>query len=70
MMRAACDLARWFGNEAERIYALIAETNEQRDRRKLIEFIQHRGGEITEKDIYSSYRALKNKAKETTAGLE
>ena len=39
VMRAACDLARWFGNEAERIYALMAETPEQREQRKLIEFI-------------------------------
>jgi hypothetical protein len=70
VMQAACDLARWFGLEAERIYALIGETDTQRDRRKLIEFIQHRGGEVTEKDIYNNYRALKNKAKETTAWLE
>ena len=30
-MRAACDLARWFGNEATRIYAELAETREQRE---------------------------------------
>jgi hypothetical protein len=69
-MQAACDLARWFGLEAERIYALIGETDTQRAQRKLIEFIQHRGGEVTEKDIYNNYRPLKNKAKETTAWLE
>jgi hypothetical protein len=70
VMRAACDLARWFGIEAARIYAIIAETGEQRERRKLIEFIENRGGAITERDVYSGYWRLKNKVKETTAALE
>ncbi len=73
VMRAACDLARWFGLEAERIYALIGETDWQRDRRKLIEFIERRHGEVTERDVYSNYRPFKNKpnkAKETAEWLD
>ena len=38
VMRAAFDLARWFGAEAVRIYASMAETAEQRETRKLVEF--------------------------------
>jgi len=60
VMRAACELARWFGNEAERIYALIAETPEQRERRRLIEFIQSRGGIVSVRDLVTYYRAIKN----------
>ena len=43
-MQAACDLARWFGNEALRIYAALAETPEQREQRELVHFIERRGG--------------------------
>ena len=44
---AACDLARWSGNEAVRIYAELAETREQREQRELCEFIERRGGTVT-----------------------
>jgi Protein of unknown function (DUF3987) len=60
VMQAACDLARWFGNEAQRIYAMLAETPEQRETRKLIEFIQSRGGAVTMRDVMQSYWPLKN----------
>jgi hypothetical protein len=69
VMRAACDLARWFGNEAERIYALIAETPEQRAQRKLIEFIERRGGRVTVREITQSFRALKNNRDEAERQL-
>jgi hypothetical protein len=70
VMRAACDLARWFGNEAERIYALIAETPEQRELRKFVEFIERRGRTVTEREVYTNYSPLKNKPVETKAALE
>ncbi|HEU5247020.1 MAG TPA: DUF3987 domain-containing protein, partial [Candidatus Udaeobacter sp.] len=59
-MRAACDLARWSGKEAVRIYAELAETPEQRQRRELIEFIERRGGAIYERELMQSFTRLKN----------
>ena len=59
-MRAACDLARWSGNEAVRIYASLAETQEQREQRELVEFIQWRGGAVYERDVMQSFTRLKN----------
>jgi hypothetical protein len=59
-MKAACDLARWFGVEAVRIYASMAGTAEQRETRKLVEFIQSHGSEVTERDVYTYYRPLRN----------
>ena len=50
-MQAACDLARWLGNEAVRIYASLAETGEQREQRKLIEFVESRGGVVTVREL-------------------
>ena len=70
VMQAAVDLARWFGNETERIFALMAETPEQREQRELIEFIARRGGGVTERDVYTNYSPLKNKPIETKAALE
>jgi hypothetical protein len=60
IMHAACDLARWFGNEAVRIYAELAETREQREQRELCEFIERRGGTVTVRDVITYYRPLKN----------
>jgi hypothetical protein len=51
VMRAACDLARWFGAEAVRIYASMAETAEQRETRKLVEFIASHGGLVSVRDV-------------------
>jgi len=69
VMLAACDLARWFGNEAERIYALIAETPGQRERRKLIEFIERRGGHVTVREVTQSFRPLRSNRDEAERQL-
>jgi 5S rRNA maturation endonuclease (ribonuclease M5) len=69
VMRAACDLARWFGQEAERIYALIAETPEQRGRRQLIKFIERRGGKVTVREVTQLFRPLKNNRDEAERQL-
>jgi hypothetical protein len=61
---AACDLARWFGKEAERIYATLAESPEQREERKLVEFIFSRGGSVTVRDLMTYYRPLRNNREE------
>jgi hypothetical protein len=53
-MAAGIDLARWFGNEARRVYGMLAETDEQRQRRHLVEFILGRGGRITARELQRS----------------
>ena len=69
VMRAACDLARWFGNEAARIYASLAETPERREQRKLVEFIESRGGPVAVRDVITYYRPLKNQTGKAEAAL-
>jgi hypothetical protein len=59
-MEAACAYAQWSGNETKRIYAELSETQEERNRRSLIEFIQKRGGTVYERDIMQSFWRLKN----------
>jgi hypothetical protein len=70
VMRAACDLARWFGNEAVRIYAIFGETREQREQRKLVEFIKSRGGQVTTRDLMQGFWLLKNQHDKAEAALE
>jgi hypothetical protein len=72
VMRAACDLARWFGAEAARIYASIAETADQRETRKLVEFIKSRGGPASVRDVthyHWPFRNQPDKAEQALSGL-
>ena len=68
-MQAACDLARWFGNEAVRIYATLGETREQREQQKLVKFIESRGGEVSIRDVTHYYRPLKSQTQKAEAEL-
>jgi uncharacterized protein DUF3987 len=69
VMRAACDLARWFGCEAARIYAAINETAEQRQIRRLVQFIEHFGGTVTARELITYYRPMRNETEKATDAL-
>ena len=60
IMLKTCKLARWFGNEAERIFASLSETPAQRNQRSLLEFVERRGGSVTIRDVMQGYWRLKN----------
>jgi hypothetical protein len=49
-------LSRWFGQEADRVYAILRESEEDRDRRRLIEAIERKGGAVTVRDLLRSTR--------------
>ncbi|MEE8154390.1 MAG: DUF3987 domain-containing protein [Phycisphaerales bacterium] len=49
-MRRAITLARWHTCEAERVYTMLGESEEDRDRRRLVELIERRGGSVTVRD--------------------
>ncbi|MFL5240599.1 MAG: DUF3987 domain-containing protein, partial [Gemmataceae bacterium] len=53
-IQAGVTLCRWFATEARRIYKTLSESNDQRDTRRLVEFIQVRGGRITVKNLQRS----------------
>ncbi len=69
VMVAACDLARWFGAEAVRIYATMSETTEQSFARRVVEFIERRGGAVTVRDVVTYHRPLKNQTERATQEL-
>lgn len=55
-IRAGVRLAEWYADEALRVYGLFAETDEDRNRRRVVEFIQRHGGTVTARDLMRSSR--------------
>ncbi len=52
-------LARWFGDEARRVYAILAESDDDRDLRRLAEWIERRGGTATARDVAHGIRTYR-----------
>ncbi len=57
---AGVALSRWFGLEARRVYVMMAESDEDRDQRRLVEWIQNRGGSVTARDLTRNHRAYRS----------
>jgi len=70
---AGVALSRWFGNEARRVYAALGESDEDRDRRRLVEWIERHGGGVTVRELahgLRQYRGKTDAAREALDGLE
>jgi hypothetical protein len=48
---AAVKLVGWFGHEARRVYAALGDSDEERERRRLVGWIQARGGAVTAREL-------------------
>jgi hypothetical protein len=48
---AAITLTGWFAGEATRVYTILIESAEERDRRRLVEFVAARGGSVSTRDL-------------------
>ena len=68
-MRAAIELADWFGNEAESVYGMFVEDQGKREQRELVEWIMRRGGETSAHDLYHGVRRFRGKSSEAEAAL-
>lgn len=58
-MRDAIRLVTWFKGEARRVYAMLGESDEDRGRRRLAEWIEAHGGEATARQVQQGCRWLK-----------
>jgi hypothetical protein len=56
-MEAGIALSRWFGQETCRVYAILDETDVDRDHRELVELIQRHGGRMTAHELARYSRA-------------
>ncbi|MSU78421.1 MAG: DUF3987 domain-containing protein [Gemmataceae bacterium] len=50
-MTAGIALSRWFGQEAKRVYTMLATTDEDQAERELIELIERLGGTVTAREL-------------------
>ena len=55
-MKAGIELAQWFKAEARRVYALLGESDDDREQRRLIEWIERKGGSATARELMRSSR--------------
>ena len=68
-MLAGITLAQWFGNEARRIYRMLRETNQQRETRKLIEYLRKKNGHITVRELTRGPQQYRESAEKAEAAL-
>jgi hypothetical protein len=66
---AGVTMAKWFKHEARRVYALLAESDAQREQRRLVEWIERKGGSVTPRDVQQGCRWLREPG-EAEAALE
>jgi hypothetical protein len=66
-MAAGIQLAQWFKHEARRVYAMLDETDADRDRRRLVEWIERKGGSVTAREVQQGCRWLKEPGAAETA---
>jgi hypothetical protein len=69
-IEAGITLARWFAGEARRIYSTLSESTEEREARRLVEFIRAHGGEITAKQLQHSNSRKYPTAASASAALD
>jgi hypothetical protein len=58
-MTAGIALAKWFAHEAERVLTMLGETPEERNQRRLVEWIGRKGGTVTPREVQQGCRWLK-----------
>ncbi len=66
-MNAGIALAKWFKHEALRVYAMLDESDTERDERRLLDWIGRKGGPVTAREVQQGCRWLKDPGAAETA---
>lgn len=69
-IRRAIAVVEWFKGEARRVYAILGETEEDRARRQLIEWIERRGGAVTVRELTHGLQQYRGRADAAKADLD
>lgn len=69
-LAAGIGLVRWFGHEAERIYAYLGASDQERQHSSLVELIRQRGGRIRPRDLMHACRRFRGSAEDAKSALE
>lgn len=67
-MRRGIVLAKWFRREAERVYLRLAEGDDDREVRQLLDLVRRKGGSISGRELVQSSRAFRG-VKDAEAAL-
>lgn len=67
---AGVALARWFGDEAKRVYAILSESDDDRETRRLVEWIARKGGAVTARDLTHGLRAYRGDVDAASTALD
>jgi len=67
-MRRGIELANWFRREAERTYARLAEGDDDREDRQLLDIVRRKGGSVSGRELVQSSRKFKT-VKDAEAAL-
>jgi hypothetical protein len=59
---AGVTLSRWFGDEARRVYAILSESEDDRETRCLVELIQRKGGNMSGRELVQQSQMYKRVA--------
>jgi len=59
-MGIGIQLANWFKGEARRVYGMMSEDEESRNRRRIVEWIGRKGGTVTPRDVQQGCAWLKS----------
>lgn len=66
-MKSGIELAEWFKHEARRVYALLGESDQQQVQRRLVEWIERKGGSVTTRQVQQGNRQYGNAIKAEAA---
>lgn len=69
-MRRAIAVTEWFKSEGRRVYAVLGENEEERNRRQLVEWIERRGGSATVRDLTHGLQKYRGSAAAAKADLD
>lgn len=65
----AIDVVNWFAREAERVYGLFDESDGDREKRELVEWIQGRGGSATARELSHGPRTFRGRVEAAEKAL-
>ncbi len=57
-IRAGVTITRWFGNEAQRVYAMLSESKKDAELRSLVEVVSKAGGSMSGRELMQARRGF------------
>ncbi|MCB9609450.1 MAG: DUF3987 domain-containing protein [Polyangiaceae bacterium] len=69
-IEAAYKLVRWFGRQLDRVLERLEETDQQAERRQLLEYIENRGSSVTVRELVQGVRQFRSRSSDAREALK